>query len=85
MEASYVRMEDIALITDFQELLPHRKFEQLDSPETFKEYIIRMGGNFVFVSNKKDMTVRFQQSSYSGIVNTIEGCIKKIKSVYPNF
>lgn len=85
MEATYVRMEDIAMIADFHEVLPHRKFEQLESPETFKDYVVRLGGNFVFISNTKDITVRFQQASYNGIINTIEGCIKKIKSVYPNF
>jgi hypothetical protein len=85
MEANYVRMEDIAVITDFQELLPNRQFQQLESPETLKDYIIRLGGNFVFISNTNDVTVRFQQSSYTTIMNTLEVCVKKIKSVYPNF
>jgi hypothetical protein len=87
MEATYVRIEDVAMIADFSEITATRKFEKLDPPETFKDYMIHYGGNFFFISNDNEKTVRFHQADFERQVHdgAIEAWIRKIKGIFPNF
>lgn len=87
MQTSYVQIEDISMITDFTEIMSCRRFEQLEVPATLKDYAVHYGGNFFFISNNSEKTVRFRQAEFSKNITdtTMESWIRKIKNVFPNF
>jgi len=79
-------MENVCVITDFEDLVSSRKFEQIEVPETLADYKLYAGGNFFFITNNK-MTVRFHLRNFDRTIpeNAVESWITKIKSLYPRF
>ena len=80
-------MENVCVITDFEEIAVTRKFEQVASPTGLEGYSIYLGGNFIFIQNPKQMTIRFHLPNFTSQMNPdmIHTWIERIKRLYPNF
>lgn len=80
-------MENVCVITDFEEITATRRFEQVETPAGLDGYSVFIGGNFIFIKNAKQMTVRFHLPNFASKI-TAEGLqtwIERIKRLYPNF
>lgn len=80
-------MENVCVITDFEEIAATRKFEQVATPAGLEGYSIFLGGNFIFIQNPKHMTIRFHLPNFTSQMNPdmIHNWIERIKRLYPNF
>jgi hypothetical protein len=79
-------MENVCVITDFEEVSVGKKFQKLQLPENLTEYSLYSGGNCYFITNNK-MTVRFHEFKLGKEVpfTVIESWMKKLKNMYPKF
>lgn len=80
-------MENVCVITDFEEITATRRFEKVETPAGLDGYSVYIGGNFIFIKNAKQMTVRFHLPNFASKI-TAEGLqtwIERIKRLYPNF
>lgn len=81
-------MNNISVLTDFEALTNTSNFRKLDTPEGLEKYSIYFGGNFVFISNTGNRTIRFSLGDLnSGTISAedIHGWLKRIHQLYPNF
>lgn len=80
-------MENVCVITDFEEITATRRFEKVETPAGLDGYSVYVGGNFIFIKNARQMTVRFHLPNFGSKI-TAEGLqtwIERIKRLYPNF
>ncbi|MFT3701337.1 MAG: hypothetical protein QM802_03165 [Agriterribacter sp.] len=54
----YYNMDHFSIVSDFATEASPRYYKQLALPEN-KRYTAHSGGNFVYISNDKNLTVRF--------------------------
>ena len=81
-------MNNISVLTDFEALTNTVHFKQLPSPTGLENYTIHAGGNFVFISNEKNRTIRFSPADFSisHITDTeIKEWMERIHKLYPGF
>ncbi|MBX2922647.1 MAG: hypothetical protein KF746_10685 [Chitinophagaceae bacterium] len=77
-------MENISVLTDFDQVVNTGRFTQINAPEGYSVYI---GGNFIFISNAAQRTVRFSLANFDTNVSSdaIHEWIGRIKKLYPGF
>ena len=81
-------MNNISVLTDFEALTNTSNFRKLDTPEGLEGYSIYCGGNFVFISNTCNRTIRFSLGNLNSqtiSADDIYGWVKRIHQLYPNF
>ena len=81
-------MNNISVLTDFEALTNTINFKKLPSPPGLESYTIYAGGNFIFISNAKNRTIRFSLANFStnDITNDgIQEWIDRIHKLYPSF
>jgi hypothetical protein len=79
-------MENVCVITDFEDASAGRKFQKIEVPENLNQYSLYSGGNCFFITNNK-MTVRFNEYKLGKQVpvDVLESWVKKLKNMYPKF
>lgn len=80
-------MENISVLTDFDQVTSTGKFEQIDVPAELEGYSIYVGGNFIFISNAAQRAVRFSLANFNTKVSSeaIHEWINRIRKLYPGF
>lgn len=80
-------MENISVLTDFEQVANNGKFRQIDAPAGLESYSVHIGGNFIFISNAAQRTVRFSLANFDTNVSSesIHEWINRIKKLYPGF
>lgn len=82
-------MENISLLSDFMgDPVNQNYYNRIERSEVPEDYTLHTGGNFIFISNNRNRTVRFSagKGKKSQISSTdIEEWMKKIKTLYPGF
>ncbi|MGN6435265.1 MAG: hypothetical protein ACTHMM_01980 [Agriterribacter sp.] len=81
-------MENICVLTDFEQGANTVKFKQLDTPAGLEQYSVYIGGNFIFISNAAQRTVRFNLANFntSNVSSeSIQEWIRRIQKLYPGF
>lgn len=81
-------MNNISVLTDFEALTNTANFKKLSSPPGLEGYSIYAGGNFIFISNASNRTIRFSLANFNtkDITNDgIQEWIDRIHKLYPNF
>lgn len=81
-------MNNISVITDFEALTNTSNFKLIDSPDGLEDYSFCLSGNFIFISNKKNRTVRFSLANLvtKDITPTIiNEWIDRIQKLFPTF
>ena len=81
-------MFNISILTDFDSLATTIHFEKLASPPGLETYSICTGGNFIFISNTNNRTIRFSNADFhTADINDskIKEWISRIHILYPNF
>lgn len=82
-------MDNISVLTNFMgDSHENIYYHQLELPNATADYTIHQGGNFIFISNKRNRTIRF---SLAGMENRaistsdINDWLKRIHALYPGF
>ncbi len=81
-------MNNISVLTDFEALTNTVHFKEFPSPRGLESYTIHAGGNFVFISNEKNRTIRFSPTDFNITDITedeIEEWMVRIRKLYPGF
>ncbi|HEX5024032.1 MAG TPA: hypothetical protein VFV68_02120 [Agriterribacter sp.] len=81
-------MNNISVLTDFEALTNTINFKALASPPGLESYSIHVGGNFIFISNAKNHTIRFSLANFNtkDITNeSIQDWLDRIHKLYPGF
>lgn len=82
-------MENICILTDFMADPSKRNYyNELNLTAVPEKYTLHTGGNFIFISNDRNRTVRFNLKNME-IENISDmdfsGWLKKIQTIYPGF
>lgn len=81
-------MNNISVLTDFEALTNTSNFRSIESPAGLEDYTFCVSGNFVFISNKNNRTIRF---SLANLVTKdispaiINEWIERIQKLFPTF
>lgn len=81
-------MNNISVLTDFEATTNTTNFKKLPSPPGLETYTIYIGGNFIFISNAKNRTIRFSLANFNTTDVTPDGIqewIDRIHKLYPTF
>jgi len=81
-------MNNISVLTDFEALTNTSNFKKINTPVGLEQYAFYISGNFVFISNNNNRTIRFSLANFntSEISETeIRDWINRIHKLYPNF
>lgn len=81
-------MENISVLTDFEQVANTGKFRQIDPPAGLERYNIYIGGNFIFISNASHRTVRFNLANFDTnnvSSESVQEWINRIQKLYPGF
>lgn len=80
-------MENISVLTDFEQLTETRSFKKVEPPTGLEDYGIFIGGNFIFIANPSKRAVRFNLANFETRFSEddMHEWIKKIKKMYPGF
>lgn len=80
-------MENISVLTDFEQLAETRSFKKIDTPSGFEDYSVFIGGNFIFIANPSRRAVRFNLANFDTQFTNDEmyEWIKRIQKLYPGF
>ncbi|MDR6340280.1 hypothetical protein HNQ91_003345 [Filimonas zeae] len=75
------------MITDFEEITATRRFDKVETPAALEGYSVYVGGNFIFIKNARQMTVRFHLPNFGSKITAegLQNWIERIKRLYPNF
>lgn len=81
-------MNNISVLTDFEALTNTSNFKSIESPAGLEDYNFCISGNFVFVSNKNNRTIRFSMANFN--TNDISPAvinewIERIRKLFPAF
>lgn len=80
-------MDNMCIFLDFQPSELETYYKKLNSPE-LSDYAVYTGGNFVYVLNPSNKTIRFsspEKISNDLSADTFEIWLKEIKTKYPGF
>ena len=81
-------MNNISVLTDFEALTNTSNFKHIESPAGLEEYNFYLSGNFIFVSNKNNRTIRFSLANLATkdiTPGVISGWIERIQKLFPTF
>ncbi len=81
-------MNNISVLTDFEALTNTSNFRSIESPDGLEDYTFCLSGIFVFISNKKNRTIRFSlanQATGDITPGMINGWLERIQKLFPNF
>lgn len=82
-------MENVCILTDFLNDPSKRNYyNELNLPVVSEKYTLHTGGNFIFISNDRNRTVRFSLKNME--VENISDSdftdwLKRIQALYPGF
>lgn len=80
-------MEQICFLSDFPASGEEKFYEKIETPAT-EEYTLYIGGTYVYLKNKKGMTVRFTTADLKGRSVSDEQVIawlKRLHQLHANF
>lgn len=80
-------MENISVLTDFPDGEPQQYYKKISS-DTSGHYTIYTGGNYVFVCNEKNRTIRFTGKDLHLSTVTqlqVEQWLERLQRLYPGF
>lgn len=81
-------MNNISVLTDFEAQTNTSNFKSIESPTGLEDYNFCLSGNFIFISNKNNRTVRFSLANLAtrDITPTvINEWIERIHKLFPAF
>lgn len=81
-------MENICILTDFLTDSKKNYYNELNLTTVPEKYMLHTGGNFIFISNDRNRTVRFNLKGME-IENISDSdfieWLKRIQTLYPGF
>lgn len=81
-------MNNISVLTDFEALTNTSNFKKINTPEGLEKYAFYVSGNFVFISNNNNRTIRFSLANFNSAdisEEHIRDWVNRIHKLYPNF
>jgi len=81
-------MQNISVLTDFEVVSNTSNFRKIASPTEFDAYSFFAAGNFVFISNSHNRTIRFSLDNFDPkniTEDSIGQWVNRIRKLYPNF
>jgi hypothetical protein len=81
-------MENLSVLTDFPEPVFAAYYHKLETAGLPANYSLCSGGTYYFLSNDRGRTIRFTESNLQPVQvtsPTVEGWLRKIHTIYPNF
>ncbi|MBN8787240.1 MAG: hypothetical protein J0I84_09125 [Terrimonas sp.] len=80
-------MENVSILTDFPKSEPQQYYKKI-AENVSEEYTIYTGGNFIYISNTKNRTVRFTPANFKSVeisTDQISLWLERIQQKYPQF
>ena len=80
-------MENVSILADFPESEPQQYYKKI-AEKIAGEYTIYTGGNFIYISNAKNKTVRFTAPNFKAVDisnDQVTLWLERIQQKYPQF